>query len=141
MEETLNETELAKLCATIEPEMVGPIYVYCSLGDFTLPDGLSPQCTFREAEGLTAVVTLQDAERHALPYTFKARLITLTVHSSLEAVGFLAVISAHLAKARIPCNVVAGYYHDHLFVPVDRADEALALLEGIRHLDVRPLFE
>ncbi|MDS0862193.1 ACT domain-containing protein [Burkholderia pseudomultivorans] len=132
MEETLSEKDLATLCATIQPEMAEPVYVYCSFQDFRLPEGLSPLFTFREIEGLTAVLDLRDADRYALPYAFKARLITLKVHSSLEAVGFLAVVSAHLAKAAIPCNAIAGYYHDHILVPVDRADEAFSVLNGIR---------
>ncbi|MBB2931994.1 ACT domain-containing protein [Paraburkholderia silvatlantica] len=128
----MSEKDLATLCATIEPEMVEPVYVYCSFPDFTLPGGFSALFTFREAEGLTAVLDLRDADQYALPYTFKARLITLKVHSSLEAVGFLAVVSARLAKAGIPCNAIAGYYHDHILVPVDRAIEALSVLKGIR---------
>lgn len=132
MEATLGEKDLATLCATIEPEMALPVYVYCSFPDFVLPDGLSTILTFREIEGLTAVIDLQDAELNALPHTFKSRLITLKVHSSLEAVGFLAVVSAHLARAGIPCNAIAGYYHDHILVPVDSADEALAVLAEIR---------
>ncbi|WP_241199390.1 ACT domain-containing protein [Burkholderia multivorans] len=137
----MSEKDLAKLCATIEPEMAEPVYVYCSFPDFRLPEWISALCTFREIEGLTAVVNLEDAERGALPYTFKARLITLQVHSSLDAVGFLAVVSEHLAKAKIPCNAIAGYYHDHILVPVDRADEAIAVLIGIRHASVSSLLE
>jgi len=128
----LSEKDLATLCATIEPEMAEPVYVYCSFPDFTLPEGLSALFTFREVEGLTAVLDLQDADRYGLPYAFEARLITLKVHSSLEAVGFLAVVSAHLAKVAIPCNAIAGYYHDHILIPVDRADEAFLVLKGIR---------
>jgi uncharacterized protein len=131
-EENVSEKELATLCATIEPEISKSVYVYCSFPDFALPAGLSPIFTFREVEGLTVVVDLQDADRYSLPCTFKSRLITLKVHSSLEAVGFLAVVSAHLAAAGIPCNAIAGYYHDHIFVPVDRADEAVTVLESIR---------
>jgi uncharacterized protein len=141
MEVILSEKDLVKLCATIEPEMAGPVYVYCSFPDFRLPEGLSALCTFREVEGLTAVIDLRDAERGGLAYTFEARLITLKVYSSLEAIGFLAVVSAHLAKARIPCNAIAGYHHDHILVPVDRADDALAVLVGIRHSSVSSLFE
>jgi hypothetical protein len=132
MEATLGEKDLATLCATIEPEMAQPVYVYCSFPDFALPAGLSAIFTFREVEGLTAVVDLQDADHYALPHTFESRLITLKVHSSLEAVGFLAVVSAHLARAGIPCNAIAGYYHDHILVPVDRADEALIVLDEVR---------
>jgi uncharacterized protein len=128
----LGEKNLETLCATIEPEMTSTVYVYCSFPDFLLPLGLLPLFTFREAEGLTAVLDLQDADHYVLPYTFKARLITLKVHSSLDAVGFLAVVSAHLARVAIPCNAIAGYYHDHILVPVDRADEAMFVLKGIR---------
>lgn len=138
MEEMLSEKDLATLCATIEPEMAEPVYVYCSFLDFTLPEGLSALFTFRETEGLTAVLDLRDAAQYALPYTFKARLITLKVHSSLEAVGFLAVVSAHLAKAGIPCNAVAGYHHDHILVPVDQAHEALSVLKGVREANIYP---
>jgi uncharacterized protein len=53
----------------------------------------------------------------------------LTVHSSLEAVGFLAAITARLAETGISVNAVSAFYHDHLFVPHDRADEALARLQ------------
>lgn len=128
----MSEKNLATLCATIEPEMAEPVYVYCSFPDFVLPEGLSALFTFREAEGLAAVLDLRDADNYALAYTFKARLITLKVQSSLEAVGFLAVVSAHLARAAIPCNAIAGYYHDHILVPIDRADEALSVLTEIR---------
>jgi hypothetical protein len=112
--------------------MAEPVYVYCCFPDFVLPEGLPALFTFREIEGLTAVLVLQDADQHALSYTFKARLITLKVHSSLEAVGFLAVVSVRLARAGIPCNAIAGYYHDHILVPIDRAVEAFSVLKEIR---------
>ncbi|MFL9989330.1 ACT domain-containing protein [Paraburkholderia sediminicola] len=66
-----------------------------------------------------------------MSYTYDARLITLSVQSSLEAVGFIAVISHKLAVAGISCNVIAGYCHDHILVPVDRAEEAMTLLHEI----------
>jgi uncharacterized protein len=128
----LSVKDLAKLCAAMEPEMAPSTYVYCSFPDFVLPAGLSALSTFRESEGLSAVLDLRDAERYRLSYTFKSRLITLNVHSSLEAVGFLAVLSAQLARARIPCNAIAGYFHDHILVPDERADEALIALRAIR---------
>ena len=114
-----------------EPGMAQPVYVFCSFIDFSLPAGLTAFCTVREKEGLTAVVERSDAERLRLPYTFESRLITLSVHSSLEAVGFIAVISRTLAQAGISCNAIGGYYHDHIFVPVDRAEEAMTLLNEI----------
>ncbi|MFP3613179.1 ACT domain-containing protein [Paraburkholderia sp. SIMBA_050] len=124
----MSEKDLLTLCATLSPEMTPPVYVYCSFDDFTLPAGLPTLCTVREREGLTAIVQREDARRLGLSYTYEARLITLSVHSSLEAVGFIAVISRRLANAGIPCNVIAGYYHDHILVPVERAKDAMELL-------------
>ncbi|MFL9991923.1 ACT domain-containing protein [Paraburkholderia sediminicola] len=129
------ERDLTKLCSGMRPVMDGTVYVYCSFRNSSIPDGLKASdvfFTFLEPEGLTAVVQKQTAMRLALPHLFEARLITLNVHSSLEAVGFLATISAALAAADIPCNVVSAYYHDHLFVPITRADEAVRLLEALR---------
>lgn len=111
--------------------MAQPIYVYCSFPDFTLPAGLPALCTMREHEGLTAIVERGDAVRFRLASTYEARLITLAVHSSLEAVGFIAVVSRKLADAGISCNVIAGYYHDHILVPIERADDAMTLLYEI----------
>jgi uncharacterized protein len=127
----LGEEDLLKLCATLRPVMAGAVYVYCSFPDFLVPPGLPTLCTIEELEGLTAIVERVVAERFGLSYTYEARLITLSVHSSLEAVGFIAVISSKLAHAKIPCNIIAGYYHDHVLVPVDRADEAMMLLHEI----------
>ncbi|MFP3569856.1 ACT domain-containing protein [Paraburkholderia sp. SIMBA_030] len=127
----MSEKDLKKLCATLSPVLAEPIYVYCLLRDFNLPAELPTLCAMREREGLTAIVERADAERFGLSYTFDARLITLTVHSSLEAVGFIAVVSRKLADAGIPCNVIAGYCHDHILVPVQRAEAAMALLHDI----------
>lgn len=128
---TLSEKDLAKLCATLNPVMAEAVYVYCSFPDFTLPAGLMAFCIVREQEGVTAIVERDDAQHIGLSYTYEARLITLSVHSSLEAVGFIAVVSRKLAEAGIPCNTVAGYYHDHILIAVDRADEAMTLLKEI----------
>jgi len=127
----LSERDLIKLCAALSPVMADSVYVYCSFPDFVLPKGLPTICTIREREGLTAVVEREDAERLSLPYMFDSRLITLSVHSSLDAVGFMAVISRKLADADIPCNVIAGYFHDHILVPIARAEDAMASLREI----------
>lgn len=127
----LVEKDLVKLCASLDPVMALPVYVFCSLPDFVLPDGLAAFCTVKEFEGLTAVIERSDAQRLRLQYTYESRLITLSVHSSLEAIGFIAVISRVLAQAGIPCNAIAGYCHDHIFVPVDRAEESMNLLKQI----------
>ena len=127
----MGEQDLIKLCASLEPIMAPAVYVYCSFPDFVLPGEISALCTIRESEGLTAIVERADARRLRLAYIYDARLITLSVHSSLNAVGFIKVISGKLADTGIPCNVIAGYYHDHILVPVDRADEAMDRLREI----------
>jgi hypothetical protein len=57
--------------------------------------------------------------------------ITLTVHSALEGVGLTAAVSGALAEQGIACNVVAGFHHDHLFVPWERREEALGVLRKV----------
>ncbi len=94
---------------------------------FVVVEGEVPADAFaviREDEGTTAIVP---GERAGAPF---AR-ITLTVHSALEGVGLTAAVSGALAEAGIACNIVAGYHHDHLFVPWDRRDEALGVLQRL----------
>jgi uncharacterized protein len=125
-----SELDLRVLLTGMKPEMPPGIFVFCAISEETeIPEATRPILTFREREGTTLVVRREEAERLGLAYQFASRLITLTVHSSLEAVGFLAAITARLAEAGISVNAVSAFYHDHLFVPEDRADEALARLE------------
>jgi hypothetical protein len=124
------ERNLAMLLQNMKPEMHDGIFVFCSIpADREIPATLRPVHIFREREGTTLVVRREDTESAELPYQFASRLITLTVHSSLEAVGFLAAITGRLAEAGISVNAVSAYYHDHLFVPDHRADEALRHLQ------------
>lgn len=123
------ETNLQKLLAAMEPELQPGEYVFSTVlpTDFRELQ-IEPWGWFREAEGITLILEKNIAVTAGLDYTFPCRLITLTVHSSLEAVGFLAVITERLAKAGISVNAISAYYHDHLFVPIDRADETLKIL-------------
>ncbi len=124
------ERDLAALLKHIKPELRPGIFVFCTLSTSeTIPAGLDPLLTFREQEGTTLVISHEAAERAGLRYQFASRLITLTVHSALDAVGFLAVVTSRLADAGISVNAVSAFYHDHLFVPADRADGALAVLQ------------
>jgi hypothetical protein len=126
------ERNLAALLRDMKPEMQPGIFVFCTIAeDAEIPATLTPLLTFREPEGTTLVIPREEAERRGLPHQFPSRLITLTVHSSLEAVGFLAAITARLARAGISANAVSAFYHDHLFVPEHRADEALGLLQDM----------
>jgi hypothetical protein len=86
---------------------------------------------FQEAEGTTLIVLESDAKAHQLDYEFPCRMITLNIHSSLEAVGFIARIATELAKHDMGVNPVAGFYHDHLFVPDGREHDAIAVLNDL----------
>jgi hypothetical protein len=124
------ERDLQVLLENMRPEMRPGTFVFCTIpADETIPAALDPLMTFREHEGTTLVISREEAEAAGLCSAFASRLITLTVHSALDAVGFLAAITASLAEAGISVNAVSAFHHDHLFVPVDRADEAMALLQ------------
>ncbi len=85
----------------------------------------------REEEGLTLVISQEQADRAGLAYEAPQAWITLRVHSSLAAVGMTAAVSAALTKAAISCNVVAAAYHDHIFVPLERGEEARRTLAAL----------
>jgi uncharacterized protein len=85
-----------------------------------------------EDEGVTLVLPRVDADQLDVPGSFVAAWLTLTVHSSLEAVGLTAAFSRALGEAGISCNVLAGFHHDHLLVPVAARDRALAVLRSLR---------
>jgi hypothetical protein len=126
------ELDLAALLRNMKPEMHDGIFVFCTIANGAeIPAAVTPQLAFREAEGTTLVIRREEAERFSLRHQFPSRLITLTVHSSLDAVGFLAGITARLAAAGISVNAVSAFHHDHLFVPEHRAEEALALLQNM----------
>jgi hypothetical protein len=130
------ENNLTKLLQNMKPEMHDGVFVFCSIPTAAeIPAALRPVHIFREREGTTLVVRREEAESAGLSYQFASRLITLTVHSSLEAVGFLAEITGRLAEAGISVNAVSAYYHDHLFLPDHRADEALQHLQNMSRPD------
>lgn len=123
------ERDLGRLLGGMRPELQHGTYLFCTLAGDSIPDGLLPLATFREAEGLTLLLRQEEAERHGLAGTFPCAWITLTVHSDLAAVGFLAAVASALAAEGIPCNAIAAYHHDHLFVPVAMAERAMVTLE------------
>ncbi|MGE5159526.1 MAG: ACT domain-containing protein [Gemmatimonas sp.] len=126
------ELGLDALLRAMKPEMQQGIFVFCTIAaGQSIPAAINPVLTFREQEGTTFVMRREEAESIGLGFELAWRLITLTVHSSLQAVGFLAAITAPLAEAGISVNVVSAFYHDHLFVPEYRADEAMLLLKNI----------
>lgn len=130
---TPGERNLSALLQQMTPSVHPEVFVFCCFADGQLPAGLTPVCTFHEAEGLTAIVPLHQAQASGLAHQFESRMVTMTVHSALDAVGFLARISAALAAQGIACNVVSAFHHDHLFVPRDRLDDALGALNRLQN--------
>jgi hypothetical protein len=124
------ERDLTALLRHMKPELQPGTFVFCTIPQKEIiPAAITPLLTFREQEGVTLVILREEAEAAGLRTAFASRLITLTVHSALDAVGFLAAITARLAEAGISVNAVSAFHHDHLFVPVGRADEAMAVLQ------------
>lgn len=103
-------------------------FVFCKIDDINAVNINQVTCLFKEAEACTVVVSKSLADEWKLSYQYVAAWITLTVHSSLEGVGFTAAFSNALAKQGIGCNVVAAYYHDHIFVDTKDAERAINVL-------------
>ncbi|MEV7138983.1 MULTISPECIES: ACT domain-containing protein [Streptomyces] len=125
------ERDLGRLLSGMEPALHPGRYVFTTVPGRTAPPGLSPVVTVVEDEGLTLVVEQEDADAARLTYDYVAGWITLRIHSALDAVGLTAAVAQALAEEGLSCNVVAGFHHDHLFVPHERAAEAVALLEQL----------
>jgi hypothetical protein len=121
-------SDLSTLLRSMEPVLHDGVYAYCSVPHDAHVAALSPVVTVREPEGLTLVVLESRAVAAGLPVLFRAAWISLTVHSDLEAVGLTAAFSTALGQAGISCNVVAGAFHDHIFVPVAQARQTMAVL-------------
>jgi hypothetical protein len=132
---SVGELSLSKLLSTMKPILDPSSYVFVTLPFGThLPPTLPVQMLFKEREGLTLITTREAAEASHYAYTFPCRMITLDVHSSLEAVGFMAVISNKLKDLKMGVNPVSGYYHDHCFVPEGREAEAMEALVSLAEI-------
>ncbi len=128
----IGETNLDKLLASMSPKLIAGEFVFCSVqSDYLDFNALSPLATFRESEGLTLVISKEMAIANQLPFESVFRGITLTVHSSLDAVGLTAAVSSKLADNNISANVIAAYYHDHIFVQTDKAELAIKVLNEL----------
>ena len=124
--------DLNKLLNSMQPELVDKAFVFCTVtGHFKEYIALEPIATFIESEGLTLVLTKDKADEAGLNYEGVFRQITLTVHSSLQAVGLTAAVSTKLASKGISTNVIAAYYHDHIFVSLEQAEQALLALKEL----------
>lgn len=123
------EEDLARMLASLDVEQ--------RPGTFTFVTGEWPglrsvaHAIIEESEGTTMVVELEQAVAVGAPVEFKASWLTLRVWSSLASTGLTAAVSSALAGEGIACNTIAGYYHDHLMVPVDRAEDAMRVLREL----------
>jgi dihydrofolate reductase len=122
-------SDLRTLLAALQPELHRGEYVYCTLE--TVPAGVDPVVTVTEVEGVTLVLPREQAVQLGVAGVFPCAWITLQVPSSLHSVGVTAAVATALTRHGIACNIIAGYHHDHLFVPVDRAADAVAALHAL----------
>jgi len=124
------EKNLEKLLTTMSPKLMPDEYVFYSVqGEYNDFHHLYPLASYREREGLTLVVTKEAAIANKLPFESVYKGITLTIHSSLDAVGLTAAVATKLAEKGISANVIAAYYHDHIFVPSEKAMLAIEALD------------
>lgn len=129
---TGGETSLEKLLSSMQPVLHEGIFVFCTSPlPFAQLVNLTPLMMFKEEEGTALILDQSTADHAGLSYDFISQMITLNIHSSLNAVGFLAAITKYLAAAGISVNPVSAHFHDHLFIPREKAEEALRVLERI----------
>ena len=124
------EENLDNLLALLNPSLLAGDFVFCTVenaqyGDFA---DLQPIASYQEEEGLSLLLAKGAAESAGLAYESVFSCISLMVHSSLDAVGLTAAVSGRLAAHGISANMIAAYYHDHIYVPQNKAQLALQVL-------------
>ena len=122
------EKNLQKLLKTMKPKHNIGDYVFCVINDLSKINIDEIVLLFKEQEGYTIIIKKELADKSKLNYSFISGWITLTVHSSLEAVGLTAAFSTALTEAGISCNVVAAFYHDHIFVAKEDTEKTIEVL-------------
>ncbi|WP_040159392.1 ACT domain-containing protein [Nigerium massiliense] len=122
-------TDLHEILGSLRPHVRPGEYVVVTS---TTPLDVDADARIVEDEGETLVLSRAAAEEAGLPYDGVFGWITLMIHTSLDAVGVTAVVAQALARVGLSCNVLAGYYHDHLLVPLDDVDAAVEVLGGLR---------
>jgi uncharacterized protein len=124
-------SDRSELLASMQPVLNNGVYVYASIAHGADIRALAPIVTVSEPQGLTVVVREDIAKATALDVLARVAWISLHVQSDLQAIGFTAAFSSALGAAGISCNVVAGAYHDHIFVPAELAEKAMNTLRAL----------
>ena len=130
------ETSLNTLLRTLKATVQAPTYVFISVPNdqlvhpFPIPFS-EVQMWFNESEGATLIVPLRTAEKFDFDYSYRCKMVTLDVHSSLEAVGFMAAIATRLAQEGLSSNPVSAFYHDHLFVKEEESEKVVKVLDDM----------
>ena len=126
------EKDLVQIVRSLRPELDVETYVYCTIAHDMIQLPPNRWATIVEEEGITMILNKKNADENGLEYEGLWRRITCRIHSSLDAVGLTALISTRLAQQGIPANIVAGYHHDHVFVPSSRAEQAIRVMEKLQ---------
>lgn len=124
--------DLTTLIKNMTPALNAGVYVFTTLHDAQNLPVDRIVALIREPEGISAILAEEDAQALGIETRFRCAWITLTVHSALEAIGLTAAFATALGNAGISCNVVAGHYHDHIFVPLADAERAMLALQALQ---------
>ncbi len=140
--ESTGITNLDKLIRQMQPVLNEGAFVFATVTQELLKaiPREATICEFKEEEGVTVIVSKDAAMKFKLPFSFVASWITLNVHSALEAVGLTAAFSSALGQHGISCNIVAGYYHDHIFVDIKDSKKAMEVLTKLSKHGLSKLF-
>lgn len=120
--------------ANMTPVLTDGELIFCTTKDVNVSSGALPLALswFREDEGVTLILARADARSLGFSDTLPMRRIVLEVFSALDGVGLTAAVAGALAAQGIPCNMVAAFHHDHVFVPADMAERAMAVLTDVQ---------
>jgi hypothetical protein len=129
--------DLDQLIKSMEPILNPGVFAFVSVHNEETLKSVKVIASILESEGYSAVIAESDALSLELPILFRAAWITLTVNSDLQAVGLTAVFAGALGKAGISCNVIAGAYHDHIFVPIEHAEDAMKVLKALQQAQIK----
>ena len=124
------ETDLEAMLASLDVVRRPGTFTYVEVASAAIAAAEHAHAVVVEDDSTTLVLTVDDARRAGLPGELEMAWLTLTVESSLEAVGLTAAFARMLGDVGVPCNVLAGFRHDHVLVPVDRVDDAMSALRA-----------